>query len=254
MRALSNRQNEILARARELGRVDVEELSQEYGVSPQTIRKDLKDLCDRHVLQRVHGGAVIVSGIENVGYELRRVLAPEAKQAIGHKAASLIPDNCSLFINIGTTTEQVAKALQQHRGLLVITNNLNVAEILRPALGVELIVAGGLVRQSDGGIIGEAAVDFISQFKVDYAVIGASAIDEDGALLDYDFREVSVSKAIIANARHVMLVADLMKQERTAPVRIGHVAQVDTFVTDQEPSSQFREICAANDVQIVVAD
>ena len=80
--------------------------------------------------------------------------------------------------------------------------------------------------------IGGAAVDFIRQFKVDYAVIGASAIDDDGALLDYDFREVRVSQAIIENARQVMLVADRSKFERSAPIRIGHISQVDVFVTD----------------------
>ena len=98
---------------------------------------------------------------------------------------------------------------------------------------IEVVIAGGVVRGSDGGIVGEAAVDFIRQFKVDYAVIGASAIDHDGALLDFDFREVKVAQAIIANARHVILVSDSTKFERTAPVRIGHLSQVDTFITDR---------------------
>ena len=99
---------------------------------------------------------------------------------------------------------------------------------------IEVIVAGGTVRRSDGGVVGSAAVDFIRQFKVDYAVIGASAIDEDGALLDFDYREVQVAQAIIDNARHVILVADCTKFERTAPVRIGHLSQINTFVTDAE--------------------
>ena len=79
----------------------------------------------------------------------------------------------------------------------------------------------------------QAAVDFIRQFKVDYAVIGVSAIDDDGALLDFDYREVRVSQAIIANARQVILVSDRMKFTRSAPVRIGHISQIDVFVTDQ---------------------
>ena len=89
-------------------------------------------------------------------------------------------------------------------------------------------IAGGIVRGSDGGIVGEAAVDFIKQFKVDYAVIGASAIDADGALLDFDYREVKVAQAIIANARHVILVSDSTKFERTAPVRIAHLSARST--------------------------
>jgi len=250
---LSERQNKILALARQQGRVDVEKLSAAYEVSPQTIRKDLNELCDRQLLQRIHGGAIIGSGIENVSYEARRLLAPTAKQAIGRRAASLIPNNCSLLINIGTTTEQVAHALSGHRGLLIITNNINAITIMKGYLGVELIIAGGQVRRSDGGIVGDAAVEFINQFKADYAVIGVSAIDEDGSLLDYDFREVRVAQAIIKNARHVILVTDAMKLHRTAPIRIGHISQIATIVTDLPLPRSLEEICTAGGVEIVVA-
>jgi DeoR family glycerol-3-phosphate regulon repressor len=250
---LSKRQNEILLLAREKGRIEVEELSVAFNVSPQTIRKDLNELCDRQLLQRIHGGAIVGSGIENVSYEARRLLAPAAKKAIGILAAQLISDNSSLLINIGTTTEQVAHALNSHKGLLVITNNINAVEIMKNFLGVELIIAGGQVRRSDGGIVGVAAVDFISQFKVDFAVIGVSAIDEDGSLLDYDFREVRVAQAIIENARHVILVADRMKLERTAPIRIGHISQVDTIVIDDPLPRKLQDICAAHGVRIVTA-
>lgn len=250
---LSTRQNQILAIAREQGRVDVEELSRSFEVSPQTIRKDLNDLCERQLLQRIHGGAIVGSGIENVSYEARRLLAPDSKKLIGARAAQLIPDNSSMLINIGTTTEQVAHALKDHHGLLVITNNVNAVHIMKNFMGIELIIAGGLVRRSDGGIIGVAAVDFINQFKVDYAVIGVSAIDEDGSLLDYDFREVRVAQAIIENARHVILVADLMKLERNAPVRIGHISQIDTVVTDGEFPQKLQTICNEHGVKVVVA-
>jgi DeoR family glycerol-3-phosphate regulon repressor len=107
------------------------------------------------------------------------------------------------------------------------------------------------VRRADGGVIGSAAVDFVKQFKVDYAVIGASAIDEDGALLDFDYREVRVSRAIIENARQVILVADKLKLERAAPVRIGHMAEIDTFVTDVLPSAQLAELCRLESVQVI---
>lgn len=250
---LSVRQNNILSIARENGRVDVEELSAKFKVSPQTIRKDLNDLCDKQLLQRIHGGAIVGSGIENVSYEARRLLAPDAKKSIGKKAAALIPDNSSLLINIGTTTEQVAHRLSKHRGLLVITNNINAVDIMKNFLGIELIIAGGQVRRSDGGIVGVAAVDFINQFKVDYAVIGVSAIDEDGSLLDYDFREVRVAQAIINNARHVILVADTMKLDRSAPIRIGHISEINTIVIDAEMPEKLHGICTESGVNIVVA-
>src|SRR4029434_9340399 len=93
-------------------------------------RKDLNDLCDQRSLTRIHGGAIIASGVENLAYEARRFVAAEEKRAIGIAAASRIPNGCSLFINIGTTTEEVASALTSHEDLLVITNNLNVAMLL----------------------------------------------------------------------------------------------------------------------------
>jgi DeoR family transcriptional regulator, glycerol-3-phosphate regulon repressor len=248
---LSARQTEILTIAKAEGRVLVEELASRFQVTPQTIRKDLNDLCDGKALNRIHGGAVFPSGNENVKYEARRSMAAAEKQAIGKAAADVIPDNSSLFINIGTTTESVGEALVDHRELMVITNNINVANRLRVYPSIEVVIAGGVVRGSDGGIVGEAAVDFIRQFKVDFAVIGVSAIDADGALLDYDFREVKVAQAIIANARHVILVSDASKFERTAPVRIAHISQVHTFITDRCPSPEIRRICFESDVRLI---
>ncbi|OLP61089.1 DeoR family transcriptional regulator [Xaviernesmea oryzae] len=248
---LSARQEEIVALAKASGRVIVDDLAARFSVTPQTIRKDLNDLCDGQMLTRVHGGAIFPSGNENVQYEARRAIAATEKQAIGRTAAGMIPDNASLFINIGTTTEAVGEALFDHAGLMVITNNINVANRLRLSSGIEVVIAGGVVRRSDGGIVGEAAVDFIRQFKVDFAVIGVSAIDSDGALLDFDFREVKVAQAIMTNARHVILVSDSSKFERTAPVRIGHLSQVHSFITDRCPSERIRTICQENDVRLI---
>ncbi|MBC8129382.1 MAG: DeoR/GlpR transcriptional regulator [Rhizobiaceae bacterium] len=250
---LSDRQLQILEIAKRAGRVQVEELSQRYEVSVQTIRKDLNDLCDQRLLSRVHGGAVISSGVENVGYDARRAIAAAEKAAIGRAVADLVPDRASLFINIGTTTEAVATALLRHAGLMVITNNINVATIMRPYPEIEVVIAGGVVRRSDGGIVGEAAVDFIKQFRVDVAVIGVSAIDADGSLLDYDYREVRVAQAIISNARQVILASDATKFDRSAPVRIGHISQIDTFVTDHCPLPQIRRICAEANVRLIEA-
>ena len=245
------RHNRIVEEAKRDGRVMVDGLATLFAVTPQTIRKDLSDLCDAGVLKRIHGGALFPSGVENMEYEARRQIARAEKDAIGQAAAKLIPNNASLFINIGTTTEAVGRALLDHVGLMVITNNINVASRMRVYPTLEVVIASGVVRTSDGGIVGEAAVDFIKQFKVDYAVMGVSAIDHDGALLDFDFREVKVAQAIMANARHVILVSDSTKFERTAPVRIGHLSQVDTFITDRCTVDFIRSICAESDVALV---
>ncbi|WIY53194.1 DeoR/GlpR family DNA-binding transcription regulator [Devosia sp. YIM 151766] len=245
------RQAKIVELARQSGEVSVERLVDTFGVTPQTIRKDLNLLCEHGALKRTHGGAMHPSGVENVEYEARRQIAPAEKRAIGKAAAALIPDNASLIINIGTTTEAVSQALAGHRGLMVITNNINVANHLRLLPSVEVVIAGGVVRPADGGIVGEAAVDFIRQFKVDFAVIGVSAIDSDGALLDFDYREVKVAQAIIANARHVIVVSDSTKFTRTAPVRIGHLSQAHSFITDHCPLDSIRTLCAEAGVRLV---
>jgi DeoR family glycerol-3-phosphate regulon repressor len=236
---LTPRHNAILDIARRQGQVLVDDLASAFDVTPQTVRKDLNDLCKARLLRRIHGGALYPSGVENMEYEARRRIAAHEKELIGRAAAEMIPDGASLFINIGTTTEAVSHALIDHNNLMVITNNINVANTLRVYPEIEV------------GIVGEAAVDFIRQFKVDYAIIGASAMDEDGALLDFDFREVKVAQAIIANARHVILVTDSTKLERTAPVRLGHISQVHTFITDRCPSQQLRELCRENEVELI---
>ena len=234
MQGVSPRQQQILGLARQAGSVTVDDLALRFDVTPQTIRKDLNELCDARLLVRTHGGAMLASGVENLAYEARRQMAATEKGVIGRHAASLIPNNCSLFINIGTTTEEVARALVHHEGLLVITNNIHVASILMANPGIDVILAGGKLRKSDGGIVGEAAVDFITQFKVDHAVIGASAIDDDGAMLD--------------------LVADGTKFTRTAPVRIGHLSDVDVFVTDHMPPEPVVAYCGDKGVRLEIAD
>jgi DeoR family glycerol-3-phosphate regulon repressor len=251
MDSLSPRQAAMVQLARSVGRLTVEDLARQFEVTPQTIRRDLNELCERRILARVHGGAIMASGVTNLSYSARRFVAAEAKRSIGEAAARLIPSACSLFINIGTTTEEVARALKRHEQLLVVTNNLNVATELYEQPEIEVVVAGGAVRRMDGGIVGSAAVSFIEQFKLDYAVIGVSAIDEEGALLDYDFREVQVAQAIIRNARHVILVADSTKLTRTAPVRIGRIDQVKSFVTNHLPSEPLRAVCRAAGVALV---
>jgi len=241
---LTSRQQDILSAARNDGRVGVDALAQAFAVTPQTIRRDLNDLCQRGLLSRVHGGAMPANSVSNVDYEERRNLASAEKRLIGLAAAELIPENCSVMLNIGTTTEQVARGLIEHLGLVIITNNINVINILNGTPRKELILAGGVVR--------EAAVAFIRQFKADIAVIGASAIDDDGAILDFDQREVSVARAILESARKVILVADHLKFERTAPMRICDLDRIDIFVTDRTPPAAFMRACKMHDVTVEV--
>ncbi len=250
---LTPRQTAILTQAQQKGRVLVEDLSKVFGTTPQTIRKDLQVLADAHQVMRFHGGASLIAGVEYVHFEARQAIAAAQKERIGAAVANRIPNNVALMINVGTTTAAVARALRRHIGLKIVTDNVNIANELRASSGVEIIVPGGVVRRSDGAILGGAAVDFIRQFRADVAVIGASAIARDGTLLDFDLREAHVARAIIDNARHVILAADGSKFERPAPVQIGHLRQVQTFVTDECPHAEIVELCDKLGVELVEA-
>ena len=232
---MNQRQQEILSLVHQQGFVSIESLAQNFNVTSQTIRRDINSLCEKQLLTRYHGGAGLSSSVENVEYATRQVMNLEEKRNIAEMTANNIPNQASIFINIGTTTEEVAKALLNHTNLRIITNNLNVAAILRSNPSFEIIIAGGVVRQRDGGITGEATIDFIHQFRVDFGIIGISSIDSDGALLDFDYHEVRVAQAIIENSRQIFLVADHTKFGRNAMVRLGAIDQIDALFTDRYP-------------------
>ncbi|WCR10978.1 DeoR/GlpR transcriptional regulator [Paracoccus stylophorae] len=252
--ALNIRQMEILELARATGRVAVEDLAERFDVTLQTIRRDLGELADQGVLDRVHGGAVIRSGVSNIGYEERRRMHEDAKAAVARACAARIPDNSSIIINLGTTTEAVARELLTHRNLTVITNNMNVANILVANESCEIMVAGGALRRSDGGLVGDLTTEFMAQFKPDFAIIGTSALDADGDLLDFDMAEVRVSRAIAALARRTCLVTDISKLERSAPVRIISMRDLDMVFVDQNLPAPLMQKCAEWDTQVIVAD
>ena len=252
---LNLRQKEVWKLAKAEGFVQVDRLADRFNVTAQTIRRDLKELCGARLLQRIHGGAIIYDSVENLGYGARKILAAEGKARIAKRVSELIPNDCSMFINIGTTTEQVAAQLiRKHEGLLAITNNLNVLNILVQSNQIEVVIAGGLIRHQDGGIVGDATADFVSQFKVDYAVIGASSIESQGLVLDFDWREVRVAQTMIKHARTVILVADGNKFERKAPIRLCELDKIDHFVTDREVPSAFKQAVLENDVTLHVCE
>ena len=247
---LNQRQTGIVEMARAQGFVNIEALAGSLGVTPQTIRRDINRLCESGVLARYHGGASLAPNTRNTDYRARKLAMREEKDRIGRLVACHIPDGASLFINIGTTTEAVARALVHHRGLRVITNNINIAILLRDCPDFEITVAGGRLRAHDLAVVGEATIDFIDQFKVDFGVIGISGIDADGTLLDFDYREVRVAQAIVANARTVFLATDLTKFGRRAMVKLGNVAILDAMFIDGEPPSPYREMLRDSEVAV----
>lgn len=250
---LNPRQRRLLDHVRAQVTISVEDLAHQLSVTPQTVRRDVKQMEEAQLLARYHGGVGLPSSVENIDYSQRQAMNDQAKQRIAHAVAARVPPGCSLLINIGTTTEAVARALAQHAGLHVVTNNLNVAAILADNPQCEVIVAGGVVRSRDRGIVGEATIDFIRQFKVDIGIIGISSIEADGTLRDFDPREVKVAQAIIEQSRQVWLVADRGKFGRPALVRMAHLTQIDVLFTDAPPPPEMAAMLSEAAVEVVVA-
>ena len=235
------------------GSVKVEELADTLGVTLQTVQRDVQRLADEGLLSRFHGGVRVPSStIENIAHQQRESLNADGKARIARLVAAAVPNDCALILNIGITTEAIARALLQHSGLRVITNNLNVASILSANPKSEVIVVGGVVRGRDRSIVGEAAVDFIRKFKVDIAIIGISGIEADGTLRDYDYREVKVSQTIIAHAREVWLAADISKFNRPAMVEVATLSQIDRLFTDAPPPEPFSALLTQAQVRVEV--
>ena len=251
--AQRRRQDLIMEMIKKNGFVTTEQLVDQFKVTPQTIRRDLNELAKQQKLRRHHGGAGIDSSTVNTAYQARKIMDLEAKERIAEALVAHIPDNSSMFINIGTTNEAIAKELLNHTGLKIITNNLHVAAIVSGKEDFDVIIAGGKVRSRDGGIIGEATMDFVSQFRTDFGIIGISGIDDDGSLLDFDYQEVRVAQALIKNSRQVLLACDHTKFGRHAMIKLGNVADINILVTDQQPDEHFTTLLRDNDVTTLVA-
>lgn len=248
---LSQRQQKILSLIEQTARVRVEDLAERFATSPQTIRKDLQVLAELHHVVRFHGGATLVGGAEYASPAERETEALSAKRAIGAAVAGRLPPSGAVFLNAGTTTMQVARMLTGARHLRVVVDNVDMAAEIRSFQGLEVVVPGGAVRRSDGAILGAEAVDYIRQFRPDYAVIGAAAVSEDGALLDFDLGEVQVCRAMMTHSHHVILAVDGSKFRRSAPVRLGHLSDVHTLVTSEPVPDWVAPLCGGCEVELV---
>lgn len=251
---LPDRQKQILELIRSQGYVATEQLVKQFGVTPQTIRRDINTLCELELIERFHGGVGRIGNAYNQPYQDRLQEGMDAKRKIGRMVVDRIPDGASLFLNIGTTTEALAAELVGRKDLRIVTNNINIANMMRETDGSDVMIAGGFVRPSDGGIVGEATTEFLKQFRLDIGVIGISGIDEDGTLLDFDYQEVRSAQAIIRNSRTVFLVADHAKFGRRAMIRLGDYGDIDHLFTDTPPPQAFMDAIRDSDMELHVAD
>ncbi len=250
-RTWQQRRAAILDHLRENGRGSVGDMAGRLKTTPQTIRKDLSRLASEGEVMRFHGGATLIAGSEYLRYDLRKSIAPEQKERIGRACAAQVPNNAFLAINSGTTTAAAARHLRFHTGLRVVVDSLIVANETRGFPGLEVIVPGGVVRETDGSILGEAAVEFLSRLRPDIALVGAAAVGSDGTLFDFDLGESHMVRTMLQNAAHVILAIDRSKFGQVAPVATGTMAQIQTLVIDRPCPEPLRQLTRAHSVRLI---
>ncbi|EPS5527706.1 MULTISPECIES: DeoR/GlpR family DNA-binding transcription regulator [Klebsiella pneumoniae complex] len=248
------RHDQLLKLIADRGYMKVEALAQLLDVSTQTVRRDIYKLSEQGLITRQRGGASRASSVINSSFEQREFLMTEEKRAIAEAISDYIPDGATVFLTIGTTVEHVARALLNHKHLRIITNSLRVAHILYKNPRFDVMVAGGAIRQNNGGIIGPAATAFVADFRADFLVTSVGAIEHDGTLLDFDVNEVSVVKMMMLHSRHVLIAADHTKYHNSASVEIGNIAHTTMLFTDELPDPMLRLHLKSNKVEVVVAN
>lgn len=230
----AERQMATLERAREHGRVEVGALATEFGVTPETVRRDLTQLERRGVLRRVHGGAI---PIERLGFEpavaQRDLLLTDEKARIARAALAELPDGeGAIFLDAGTTTKRLAEMLPEDRPLTVVTNAVNLLETLCARPNLNVLVLGGRLRSRTLATVDAWAIDALAQIYVDVAFLATNGFSLERGLTTSDVNEAAVKRAVIASARRTVLMADHTKVGNDHFQRFGDASDIDTFITD----------------------
>lgn len=248
------RREAISALVLEQGSVTVGALAEKFGVSMQTIRRDIDALCEGDMLHRVHGRIELSEEFLNTPFDQRAGTNRTGKRAIGEAAAEMIPDGATLFISIGSTPLSVARALRRRKGLTVITNNLSVAMALSEEVSNRIILPGGELRLPDRDIIGNDVLDFFDRYRVEFAVFGAAGIAADGGLLEFHATEVRATQKLRKNAQKSLLVVDWSKFGRKAPALGDNIEDIDAIILDRRPGPEFAPLLERVAERLVFAE
>lgn len=248
---LSERQNDILSRIGARGAQHIDQLAQDYGLTTQSIRRDINVLCSLGLARRLHGGVDLPVLPQNTSINARAGLHGLAKRLIAARVAEIIPDGSTVFMGIGTTVRFTAEALRGHNGLTVITNNIDVALILGDVDGIELHLSGGVWRANDRDLVGTDAIRYFEKFHATHAVVGAGGLNPTSGALDFSYNEAQITNAILQNARTRFLVADASKWQGAAAVRVAPFSEFSYFVTDKIPPDH-QESLSMSGVHVVV--
>jgi DeoR family glycerol-3-phosphate regulon repressor len=236
---LQKRQNEIMASVKQRGACSIIELARQLEVSAETIRRNIRPLVDQGLIDKVHGGVVLSQKQEpEPPFGKRMNVRVEAKQLISARVASLIKDGDSIMLDTGSTTAYVARALSDHRNLSVVTNCTEIARTLAREASNRVHLCGGALRSDDWATFGSSAIDFVRQFHVNYAILSIGGVTADGGFMDYHLEEAEFSRAVIAQAKKTIVVADHSKFGNPNFIRVCDFDEVDMVVVEQAPSAE----------------
>ena len=240
------------------GRVRIAELVAQFGVTEPTIRKDLAVLEDHRLLKRTHGGAIAQRQVVSRDLPGRAGVAVEEKKAIAHACIELIADGDTIFLDSGTTIEQVALALVERRRtdgnaprVTALTNSLAVTQAVAETAGIEHVALGGRFRPVGGTFVGPLTVQTVERFTPQTAFISVSGLAADGITV-IDLDEAQLKAAVIRRAGQVVVAADHSKVGAIDFAPVCPLSDIDVVVTDRA-SAELEALCATADIRLVIA-
>jgi DeoR family glycerol-3-phosphate regulon repressor len=236
---LQKRQHEILTSVKLHGACSIIDLARQLEVSDETIRRSIKPLVRQGLIEKVHGGIVLSQKQEaEPPFEKRMNERVEAKQLISARVATIIRNGDSIMLDTGSTTAYVARALCDHRDLSVVTNCTEIARTLAREPSNRVHLCGGALRADDWATFGSAAIDFVRQFHVNYALLSIGGVTADGGFSDYHLEEAEFSRAVIAQAQQTIVVADYSKFGNPNFIKVCDFAEVDMVVVECAPPAE----------------
>lgn len=230
------------------------ELMETFGVSFETIRRDLEYLESEGLIQRVHGGAILKEPdyTREIPLPLRESIYVEEKTELSRIASRYVTEGMSIALDVSTTNTQIARVLKdKFQRLTIITNSLPIMNELIAMPNYTLIMIGGMIRNSEQSIIGDLAEEFASRFHADLFFMSMSGVTIDEGITDYGIGEIQVKKIMQANAKQTIALADSSKFDHVSLIKVCSCSQVDRFVTDSKIDRELVERYKRNGIEIV---
>jgi len=246
------RRNAILARLSAEGKVIVSELSAEFDVTEETIRRDLEKLDKEGLAKKTYGGAVVNQSLNtDLPYSVRKRSNVELKEAIAEKISQMIHDGDYIMLDASSTAIYVTKYIKHLKNITLITNSVEILLELADKDDWNVLSTGGTLKKGALSLVGASAERMIRSFHVDLAVCSSKGIDINMGITDSNEKDSEIKRAIFASATKKVLAVDSSKFDKISFVRVGDINDIDTVVTDAEPSTRWIDYLKEKDVELI---